>query len=145
MTGTPATPGPVTPLESALAEFRSAVAPISLPLPLPGAAEQRKVAAEITAQLDDYVLPRLATIDAPLLAVVGGSTGAGKSTLVNSLVGRRVSAPGVIRPTMTPRVSLKKKVEGSTITTEPLTASNVCAARLSSRSARFWMPWSIVR
>ena len=27
------------------------------------------------------------TIDAPLLAVVGGSTGAGKSTLVNSLVG----------------------------------------------------------
>ena len=50
-------------------------------------------------QLDDYVLPRLATIDAPLLAVVGGSTGAGKSTLVNSLVGRRVTAPGVIRPT----------------------------------------------
>ncbi len=99
MTGTPAAPGPVTPLESALAELRSAVAPVSLPLPLPGAAEQRKVAAEITAQLDDYVLPRLATIDAPLLAVVGGSTGAGKSTLVNSLVGRRVSAPGVIRPT----------------------------------------------
>ena len=38
--------------------------------------------------------PRLATIDAPLLAVVGGSTGAGKSTLVNSLVRRRVTAPG---------------------------------------------------
>ncbi|HET6759213.1 MAG TPA: dynamin family protein, partial [Propionibacteriaceae bacterium] len=50
-------------------------------------------------QLDDYVMPRLATIDAPLLAVVGGSTGAGKSTLVNSLIGRQVSAPGVIRPT----------------------------------------------
>jgi hypothetical protein len=44
-------------------------------------------------------MPRLATTDAPLLAVVGGSTGAGKSTLVNSLVGREVSAPGVIRPT----------------------------------------------
>ena len=39
------------------------------------------------------------TIDAPLLAVVGGSTGAGKSTLVNSLVGRRVTEPGVLRPT----------------------------------------------
>jgi hypothetical protein len=98
MTGRPA-PGLATPLESALVELRAAVAPVSLPLPLPGAVEQRKVAAEITAQLDDYVLPRLATIDAPLLAVVGGSTGAGKSTLVNSLVGRRVSAPGVIRPT----------------------------------------------
>jgi hypothetical protein len=31
--------------------------------------------------------------------VVGGSTGAGKSTLVNSLVGRRVTTPGVLRPT----------------------------------------------
>src|SRR5215203_4959399 len=89
----------LTALESALIELRSAVAQVRLPLPLPEAEEQRKVAQEIVRQLDDYVLPRLATIDAPLLAVVGGSTGAGKSTLVNSLVGRRVSAPGVIRPT----------------------------------------------
>ncbi|HEX3207136.1 MAG TPA: dynamin family protein, partial [Propionibacteriaceae bacterium] len=89
----------LTPLESALAELRAAVAQVSLPLPLPGAEEQRKVADEIIRQLDDYVMPRLETIDAPLLAVVGGSTGAGKSTLVNSLVGREVSAPGVIRPT----------------------------------------------
>jgi hypothetical protein len=89
----------LTPLESALAELRAAVVPVSLPLPLPGADEQRKVTQEIIRQLDDYVMPRLATIDAPLLAVVGGSTGAGKSTLVNSLVGRQVSAPGVIRPT----------------------------------------------
>jgi hypothetical protein len=89
----------LTPLESALIELRSAVAQARLPLPLPGAEEQRKVAKEIVRQLDDYVMPRLATIDAPLLAVVGGSTGAGKSTLVNSLVGREVSAPGVIRPT----------------------------------------------
>ena len=100
MTSRPAhPPGTATPLEDALVELRAAVAPIQLPLPLPGAAEQRRAVREITAQLDDYVLPRLATIEAPLLAVVGGSTGAGKSTLVNSLVGRRVSAPGVIRPT----------------------------------------------
>ena len=89
----------LTPLESALAELRAAVVPVNLPLPLPGADEQRKVTQEIIRQLEDYILPRLATIDAPLLAVVGGSTGAGKSTLVNSLVGRQVSAPGVIRPT----------------------------------------------
>jgi Dynamin family len=89
----------LTPLESALTGLRAAVAPVSLPLPLPGADEQRKVVQEIARQLDDYIMPRLATIDAPLLAVVGGSTGAGKSTLVNSLVGRQVSAPGVIRPT----------------------------------------------
>jgi hypothetical protein len=89
----------LTPLESALADLRAAVLPVNLPLPLPGADEQRKVASEIIRQLDDYVMPRLATIDAPLLAVVGGSTGAGKSTLLNSLIGRQVSAPGVIRPT----------------------------------------------
>ena len=89
----------VRPLDSALLQLRAAAAPVQLPLPLPDAPEQRQAAREIVSQLDDYVLPRLATIDAPLLAVVGGSTGAGKSTLVNSLVGRRVSAPGVIRPT----------------------------------------------
>ena len=88
---------------------------MSLPLPLPGAEEQRKVADEIIRQLDDYVMPRLETIDAPLLAVVGGSTGAGKSTLVNSLVGREVSAPGVIRPTTSPgaRASTAATLDGS--------------------------------
>ncbi|WP_375387287.1 MULTISPECIES: dynamin family protein [Actinomycetes] len=88
-----------TPLELALVELRSAVTPVTFPLPLPEAADSARTVTDITRQLDDYVLPRLAGIDAPLLAVVGGSTGAGKSTLVNSLVGRRVTAPGVIRPT----------------------------------------------
>ena len=45
------------------------------------------------------MIPRLRSIDAPLLAVVGGSTGAGKSTLINSLVGADVSPAGVLRPT----------------------------------------------
>src|SRR5699024_5045320 len=50
-------------------------------------------------QLDDYLLPRAASLDAPLLAVVGGSTGAGKSTLVNALVGDVLTRTGAIRPT----------------------------------------------
>ena len=86
-------------LDTALLSLRDAAAAVRLPLDLPGAAEQRLAATDLVKQLDDYILPRLATIDAPLLAVVGGSTGAGKSTLVNSVIGRRVSAPGVIRPT----------------------------------------------
>jgi hypothetical protein len=45
------------------------------------------------------VLPRLRSIDAPVVAVVGGSTGSGKSTLVNSLVSANVTRPGVLRPT----------------------------------------------
>ena len=50
------------------------------------------------AQLEDYILPRYRSLDAPLLAVVGGSTGAGKSTLVNALVGHPVTRAGAIRP-----------------------------------------------
>ncbi|WP_026926254.1 GTPase domain-containing protein [Granulicoccus phenolivorans] len=86
-------------LYAALVELRDSVRAARLPLDLPGAPLQRATAAELVAQLDDYVLPRLATLDAPLLAVVGGSTGAGKSTLVNSLIGRPVTTPGIIRPT----------------------------------------------
>jgi len=88
-----------TRLTQALTELRESLAPVRLPLPLPQATEQTRTARDVQRQLDDYILPRLATIEAPLLAVVGGSTGAGKSTLVNSLVGRQVTIPGVIRPT----------------------------------------------
>ncbi|MBC2961933.1 dynamin family protein [Nocardioides deserti] len=84
---------------TALVQLRSALQAAALPLDLPGAEEQRLARQEMVDQLEDYVIPRLMTIDAPLLTVVGGSTGAGKSTLVNSLVGTRVTTPGVLRPT----------------------------------------------
>ncbi|QHC21028.1 ATP-binding protein [Streptomyces sp. GS7] len=86
-------------LIDALSVLRDRVDAARFPLPLRGAARARCNRAELLAQLDDYVIPRLRTPKAPLLAVVGGSTGAGKSTLVNSLVGRRVSEAGVLRPT----------------------------------------------
>ncbi|MGW3346558.1 ABC transporter [Nonomuraea rubra] len=69
------------------------------PLAVGEADADRRALRELTGQLDDYLLPRLRALDAPLLAVVGGSTGAGKSTLVNSLVGADVAEPGVLRPT----------------------------------------------
>ncbi|MFH8471724.1 dynamin family protein [Streptomyces sp. NPDC018000] len=86
-------------LIDALSALRDRVAAVRLPLPLPGAARARQTRSELLAQLDDYLLPRLRDPEAPLLAVIGGSTGAGKSTLVNSLVGRLVSEAGVLRPT----------------------------------------------
>ncbi|GAA2872565.1 dynamin family protein [Streptosporangium fragile] len=69
------------------------------PLAVGDVGADRAVLRELTGQLDDYLIPRLGAIDAPLLAVVGGSTGAGKSTLVNSLVDADVCRPGVLRPT----------------------------------------------
>ncbi|MEN2743710.1 dynamin family protein [Sinomonas halotolerans] len=70
-----------------------------LPLAAEGAEAARRDAAAALAQLEDYVLPRYRSLEAPLLAVVGGSTGAGKSTLVNALVGHPVTRAGAVRPT----------------------------------------------
>ncbi|MFD1917233.1 dynamin family protein [Paeniglutamicibacter kerguelensis] len=70
-----------------------------LPLEIAGAAVARENARTAVEQLDDYILPRYRSLDAPLLAVVGGSTGAGKSTLVNAIVGHPVTRAGAIRPT----------------------------------------------
>ncbi|MBU6531122.1 dynamin family protein [Streptomyces sp. NPDC057245] len=86
-------------LLDALSALRDRVAAARFPLPLAGAPRARANRDELLAQLDDYLVPRLKEPEAPLLAVVGGSTGAGKSTLVNSLVGRRISEAGVLRPT----------------------------------------------
>ncbi|MDQ5819854.1 MAG: dynamin family protein, partial [Actinomycetota bacterium] len=88
-----------TGLIDALARLRDDLAAVRLDLELPGAAEARRVRDDLAAQVDDYLLPRLRQMDAPVLMVVGGSTGAGKSTLVNSLVGVVVSPAGVLRPT----------------------------------------------
>ncbi|MEU5788393.1 ABC transporter [Micromonospora purpureochromogenes] len=86
-------------LSAALTGLRAAIDAARFPLTLPSAEPARRTASALADQLDDYLLPRLARLDAPLLVVVGGSTGAGKSTLVNSLVQARVSAAGVLRPT----------------------------------------------
>lgn len=86
-------------LLGALEELRARAATARLPLDINGADAARDQLRGMVSQLEDYVLPRLNRLEAPILAVVGGSTGAGKSTLVNSIVGHQVSAPGVLRPT----------------------------------------------
>ncbi len=89
----------VAPLLDAVSGLADVARGTSFPLTAPSSARAERDRQELVGQLADYLLPRLRQIDAPLLAVVGGSTGAGKSTLINSLVGAEVSTAGVLRPT----------------------------------------------
>ena len=62
--------------------------------------EEREARADgLRRHVEDYLLPRAADLDAPLLVVLLGSTGSGKSSLLNALAGRQVSPSGVLRPT----------------------------------------------
>lgn len=82
-----------------LRQLHTALAGVQLPFALAGVAEARSVRDELANQIDDYLIPRLERLDAPLLAVLGGSTGSGKSTITNSIAGADVSPSGVLRPT----------------------------------------------
>ncbi len=87
------------PATVSLERLRASLADVGLSLHLDGIVAQREAAAAAVRQIDDYIRPRLADLDAPLLAVVGGSTGSGKSTIVNALLGVATTRVGVIRPT----------------------------------------------
>jgi energy-coupling factor transporter ATP-binding protein EcfA2 len=69
---------------------------LAFPTANPAAGER---ARQLRDHLDGFVRPRLADIDAPLLVLLLGPTGAGKSSLLNTIAGAEVSKAGVLRPT----------------------------------------------
>lgn len=74
-----------------LAEQRLALAPTN------GGAHER--ARQLRDHLEGFVRPRAADLEAPLLVLLLGPTGAGKSSLLNTIAGAEVSRAGVLRPT----------------------------------------------
>jgi len=94
-----------------LLRLRGALAALRLKLEVDGIAETRSMRRAMAEQIDDYLAPRLRDLGAPLLVVVGGGTGAGKSTLVNSIAGRELSPAGVLRPTTRSPVLIANRAE----------------------------------
>jgi hypothetical protein len=87
-----------TALQAALARLAGLVAAAVPRAPGPDdQSEDRR--RRLEWQLDDYLLPRVRDLEAPLVCILLGSTGAGKSSLLNGLARHRVSPSGVVRPT----------------------------------------------
>lgn len=92
-------------LVDALKDTRKAVASVEFPFDSEASRRARTLIHDILEQLDQHLIPRALERSAPAVVVVGGSTGAGKSAIVNALVGEDLTPVGVLRPTtMAPHV-----------------------------------------
>jgi hypothetical protein len=63
-------------------------------------------AEQLRRHVSEYLLPRASDLSAPLVVVLLGSTGVGKSSLFNAIAGARLSESGLIRPTTRRPVAL---------------------------------------
>lgn len=86
-------------LRDELAELARRVETVSFRLPGTHRDDRNELGQELAWHLTEYLLPRLADLDAPAVVVLVGSTGAGKSTMLNSVADAPVSRPGAVRPT----------------------------------------------
>ena len=79
----------------------------------PSGAKDR--ARQLRDHVRAYVLPRMQALESPLLVVILGPTGAGKSTLMNTLARATVSRTGVLRPTTREAVLLATDADAATL------------------------------
>jgi energy-coupling factor transporter ATP-binding protein EcfA2 len=92
---------PVADLRAALHALEELVGGVHFELPGDAGEQRNGLKDEIIWGINEYLEPRLGDLESPLIAVLIGSTGSGKSTILNSLAGKRISKPGAIRPTTT--------------------------------------------
>src|SRR5256712_10434526 len=78
----------------------------------PGAKER---ARQLRDLVRGYLIRRARALESPLLVVLLGATGAGKSTLMNALARATVSRTGVLRPTTRQAVLLATDADAATL------------------------------
>ena len=95
----PATRGarPATDLRELVGRLETLAGRRSASRPISDAARTR--ATRLRDHLGGHVRVRARSLDAPLVVLLLGPTGAGKSTLFNTIAGRAASPTGVLRPT----------------------------------------------
>lgn len=102
-------------------DLRRDIAEVSLPLDLEGVGEVAASRQRLLSQLDEHLLPRLKELSSPAIVVVAGSTGAGKSTLYNSILAEEISRAGVLRPTTREPVLAYNPLDEDVFVTSPAT------------------------
>jgi energy-coupling factor transporter ATP-binding protein EcfA2 len=110
-----------TSLLDAITDLLRDVRSTGFPLEVPGVTADRASRTRLVDQLADHLVPRLRRLSAPAIVVVAGSTGAGKSTLVNTLVGAEVSVAGVLRPTTRRPVLVHHPEDAELVLEHPVT------------------------
>jgi hypothetical protein len=86
-------------LRASLEELSAALESFQFEVPGPEQASKERARTELVRSVHEYLLPRLDDPEAPVVAVIVGPTGSGKSTMLNSLAAQRASEPGALRPT----------------------------------------------
>ena len=85
-------------------ERRTAAAP---------SADRGERAERLRRHVTEYLAPRALNAEAPLVVVILGSTGSGKSSLFNALAGRAASPSGVLRPTTRRPMAILHPADGA--------------------------------
>ncbi|WP_152192448.1 ABC transporter [Georgenia satyanarayanai] len=110
-----------SPILDVVTDLLDDVTTARFPLDLPGTDALRELRDRVETQIGAHLLPRLKREAGPAVVVLGGSTGAGKSTLVNSVVGRDISPAGVIRPTTVSPVLAVRSEDTWLVAEHPIT------------------------
>ena len=79
-------------------------------------------AARLKTHVDEFLIPRALDLTTPLVVVLLGSTGAGKSSLFNTLVGQDISKTGVVRPTTMKAIVTVHPDDGTPLALDDLAA-----------------------